>query len=322
MGYLPPKPDDPNLLVGLEYSDDAGVYRLSPDLALVQTVDFFTPIVDDPYLFGQIAAANALSDVYAMGGRPVTALNLVAFPTKTLPMKVLGEILRGGADKVREAGAVLLGGHSIEDKEPKYGLSVTGVVHPDRVWTNGGARPGDGLILTKPLGIGIISTAIKKGKASPDAVAAATEAMTALNKTAAEVLSDFSVGGCTDITGFGLLGHGLEMARASRCSLRIHAGKVPIIPEARDYAIAGYVPGGSKCNLSTVSPQLHLAADLQPETGILLADAITSGGLLVSLPEKEVEAAIAALHNAGVTSARYIGSVSGDAPGTISVLSE
>ncbi|QGG46951.1 selenide, water dikinase SelD [Heliorestis convoluta] len=312
-------PKDPNILVGLEYSDDAGVYKLNEETALIQTVDFFTPIVDDPYQFGQIAAANALSDVYAMGGKPLTAMNIVAFPTQTLPLSVLGEILRGGAEKVQEAGAVLLGGHSIQDKEPKYGLSVTGIVHPQKIWTNGGARRGDVLILTKPLGIGIISTAIKNGKASPEARNKAIEVMATLNKKACEILQSFDIGGCTDITGFGLLGHSLEMARASACTLELYAGNIPVIPEAWDYALAGYIPGGSKCNLEVAKENCHLSPELVPQVGHILADAITSGGLLVTVPQEQAQEALLALHQGGIIEASPIGFVIDGEPGKVIV---
>lgn len=226
---LPPSQPDPNLLVGLETCDDAGVYKINEDMALIQTVDFFTPVVDDPYSFGQIAAANALSDIYAMGGRPLTAMNIICFPIGKLELTVLAEILKGGADKIREAGAVLLGGHSVEDNEPKYGLSVTGIISPNKVLTNAGARAGDILILTKPLGIGIITTAIKGGLSSPDEILSVTAVMAALNKEAAEVMQEIGVNGCTDVTGFGLLGHASEMARASHVRMTLDSKKVPVL---------------------------------------------------------------------------------------------
>ncbi|OUN00627.1 MAG: selenide, water dikinase SelD, partial [Firmicutes bacterium ZCTH02-B6] len=231
MRYLPPSLPDPNVLVGLEAPDDAGIYRLSSDVAIVQTVDFFTPIVDDPYAFGQIAAANALSDVYAMGGRPVCALNIVGFPVKKLPPQVLADILRGGADKVREAGAVIIGGHSIDDQEPKYGLAVTGVVHPDKVLTKGAAKPGDVLVLTKPIGVGVVTTAIKRGLAAEQEIQEVTDVMRRLNNVV-DVLHAAGVRCATDITGFGLLGHAAEVARESRTALRIFAGRVPVLPAA------------------------------------------------------------------------------------------
>ena len=238
----------PDLLVGMETADDAGVYRLTPEIALIQTVDFFTPVVNDPYTFGQIAAANALSDVYAMGGQPLTALNIVCYPCKTVPKEVLQAILAGGLDKIHEAGALLVGGHSVDDTELKYGLSVTGVVHPDRVFTNGGARVGDQLILTKPLGTGVIATAMKGRLASPEAEAAAIQVMTALNRLPQACLELLAVHAVTDITGFGLLGHALEMAVASNVELTFAAHQVPMLSAAREYAAMGLMPAGSFAN--------------------------------------------------------------------------
>jgi selenide, water dikinase len=236
------------VLVGLTHADDAGVYRVSDDLALIQTVDFFTPIVDDPYMFGQIAAANALSDVYAMGGIPKTAMNLVAFPAKDMDLSVLREIIQGGIDKLREAGVVLLGGHSIEDKELKYGLSVTGFIHPDRVLTKKALQTGDRLILTKPLGTGIINTAIKAGLASAAVTDRVSRQMAALNKDAARIMADFPVHACTDITGFGLMGHLAEMVERSGHGVRLDASRVPVIPEALEFAAMGLIPAGAYNN--------------------------------------------------------------------------
>ena len=218
---LPPAASDPNLLVGLDTSDDAGVYRLNDELALVQTLDFFTPIVDDPYSFGQVAAANALSDIYAMGGKPLTALNIVAFPIATLDKQILADIMRGAGDKLKEAGATLVGGHSIDDKEPKFGLAVTGLVHPQKVRTNAGAKPGDKLILTKPIGVGILTTSLKNNLLSDEEITRVTNVMATLNKTAAETMESYNVHACTDVTGFGLLGHASEMAKGSGNGLRI-----------------------------------------------------------------------------------------------------
>lgn len=238
---------NPNLLVGIETSDDAAVYKLSEDIALIQTLDFFTPVVDDPYTFGEIAAANALSDIYAMGGTPIVALNIVCFPS-CLPVSVLGEILKGGADKVIEAGAVVVGGHSVDDNEPKYGLSVTGTVHPKRVLKNYGCRVGDLLLLTKPLGTGIINTAIKGGIASEPAYDKAVKVMTTLNKYASQIISNHKINACTDITGFGLMGHAFEMASASDVKFRIYKNNIPYIKEAEEYAKMGLVPAGSYKN--------------------------------------------------------------------------
>jgi selenide,water dikinase len=306
-----PVRSDPNLLVGVETADDAGVYRLTDELALIQTVDFFTPIVNDPYLFGQIAAANALSDVYAMGGRPLTCLNIVCYPSKTLPKEVLRAVLAGGLDKIHEAGALLVGGHSVEDSELKYGLAVTGLVHPARILTNAGARPGDRLILTKPLGTGIVATAIKGRLATPEAEAQAVAVMTALNKTAAACLEGYPVHAVTDITGFGLLGHALELAQASGVQLCLHAGRVPFLAAAREYAALGLVPAGSYANRNFCEKSLKVAPDLDPITLDLLSDPQTNGGLLIAVPPESAEQLLACLHDQGVTAAALIGEVTG-----------
>ena len=243
-----PQMSDPNLMRGLASPDDAGVYKLSDDLAIIQTIDFFTPIVDDPYTFGQIAAANALSDVYAMGGKPLTAMNVVCFPVKSLDISVLKDVLRGGVDKILEAGVLLIGGHSIEDNELKYGLSVTGTVHPDHLVTNSGAREGDKLILTKPLGTGIISTAVKK-KAAGEAIAAeVARTMASLNRKASELMQEVGVHACTDITGFGLIGHATQLAQNSEVSVVISSGAVPLLPGVEEFAKRGLCPGGLQRN--------------------------------------------------------------------------
>jgi selenide,water dikinase len=272
-----PRVDNPDVLVGFDTCDDAGVFRLSPDLALVQTVDFFTPIVDDPYTFGAIAAANSLSDIFAMGGQPVSALSVLCYPGKG-DIDVLREILRGGAEKMQEAGCAILGGHSVSDDEIKFGYAVTGTIHPDRIWTNAGAKVGDVLVLTKPLGTGVISTALKRGIASEDHVAASIASMLTLNT------SPPSAHGCTDITGFGLLGHGRELAIASGVTLEIDVASVPFLPGALDYARAGAVPGGTKNNLEFVSPCVETDRELTSEIEALLYDPQTSGGLLISGP--------------------------------------
>ncbi|OIQ58540.1 selenide, water dikinase [Moorella thermoacetica] len=316
--YLPAMAD-PNLLVGMSNVDDAGVYRLTDDLALIQTVDFFTPIVDDPYLYGQIAAANALSDVYAMGGRPVTAMNLVAFPSKKVDTAVLGEILRGGAQKILEAGAVLVGGHSIEDDEPKYGLAVTGVIHPDRIITNCAARPGDKLVLTKPLGTGIITTAIKAGMASPDLEGEVSRWMATLNREAAAAMVAAGAHACTDITGFGLLGHGLEMARGSGVNLVFHAGSLPILPGAREFAAMGLVPGGAYNNRHYVEDRVDIDAGVPEDLRDVLYDPQTSGGLLIAIPPDRVDDLLADLNRRGVTAARVVGAVE-PGPGRVIIL--
>jgi selenide, water dikinase len=273
----------PDLLVGMETADDAGVFRLTPEIALIQTVDFFTPVVNDPYTYGQIAAANALSDVYAMGGRPLTALNIVCYPGQTVPLEVLRAILAGGLEKIHEAGALLVGGHSIDDTEMKYGLAVTGVVHPDRVLTNRGARVGDQLLLTKPLGTGVIATAMKGRLASPEAEAEAIRVMTTLNRLPDACLEIPGVHAITDITGFGLLGHGLEMAAASGVVLTLRTPAVPILPAALEYAAMGLVPAGSFANRNFCAKSLEVAPEIDPLLVDLCSDAQTNGGLLMAV---------------------------------------
>lgn len=302
------------------------MYRLRDDLAIVQTVDFFTPIVDDPYTFGQVAAANALSDIYAMGARPLTALNLVGFPVDRLPKEVLADILRGGADTVRRAGAILIGGHSIDDPVPKYGLAVTGMVHPDKILTKAGARAGEKLVLTKPIGVGIITTGIKKGIAPRPAVEAAIRAMVTLNDVV-DVLHRYGVRGATDVTGFGLLGHASEMARGSALAFRIRASAVPVLPDVYDLAREKSVPGGSRSNLKFLTSHRYVDFDqaITEEQRAVLCDAVTSGGLLVAVPEDGVAGLVAALRERGTLAAAVIGEVldpaaSGLAPGVIEVL--
>jgi selenide,water dikinase len=304
-----PKVTDRNVLVGPETRDDAAVYRLSDSEAIVETVDFFTPVVDEPYWFGRIAAANAFSDIWAMGARPLFALNLVCWPAKTLTLEALTEVVRGGADAAREAGAPILGGHSIDDPEPKYGLAVTGVVHPDRVLRNVGARPGDQLVLTKPLGSGIISTALKRGIAAPELVQRVTAVMAQLNKAAGEVFaSSGAVSALTDITGFGLLGHGWEMAEGSGVRLHIRAGRVPVLEGVRALAAQDVLPGGSKANLGWVEPHLRLGGGVDHILASILADAQTNGGLLAAVAADRLEGVVAALRAAGVEPA-HIGEV-------------
>ena len=301
------KPNDPRLLVGIETADDAGVYQINETTALIQTLDFFTPIVDDPYMFGQIAAANSLSDVYAMGGKPLTAMNIVAFPIGCLPAEVLGDILRGGQDKVIEAGAVIVGGHSIEDSEPKYGLSVTGIVHPDKILTNAGAQPGDLLILTKAIGTGVLSTAAK-ANLFPEGVAAAVDSMAALNRTAAEVALQSKVHACTDITGFGLLGHVYEMASGSGVSIKLQSASIPLLPDAAAAAAMGLVPGGAYTNreyFKTVTIDSSVPVYIQD----LCFDPQTSGGLLFSVPADRANELLQKLQQAGIKQAAIIGEV-------------
>jgi len=299
-----PRSEDPRALVGHETSDDAAVYAISDDTAIVETVDFFTPVVDDPYWFGRIAAANAFSDVWAMGARPLFALNLVGFPVQKLPRDVLAAILRGGADTARDAGAPILGGHSIDDPEPKYGMAVTGVVHPQRVLRNVGARPGDRLLLTKPLGSGILSTAIKRQLATAAQIDRVTELMARLNRAAGEVLAQAATAGdvhaLTDVTGFGLLGHAWEMAKGSGVALRLSAAAVPVLEGVVDLARQEVVPGGSKANVAWVEPHVRFGPGVDPALRIVLADAQTNGGLLASVPAGRASATLTALAAAGV----------------------
>ncbi len=303
--------------MGIETADDAGVYRLTPELALILTVDFFTPIVNDPYTFGQIAAANALSDVYAMGGRPLACLNIVCYPSQTVPKEVLKAILAGGLDKIHEAGALLVGGHSVDDVELKYGLSVTGVVHPDRVLKNAGARPGDRLILTKPLGTGIIATAAKGGLATPETEAEAAKIMAALNKGAAECLAGIEVHAVTDITGFGLLGHALEMAVASGVQLRLSAQAVPVLAAARQYASLGLVPAGSFANRNFCAKSLVVDPKMDPLLLDIFSDAQTNGGLLIAVAPPDADPLLRRLQDAGVSAAAIIGEVGPRGEGSI-----
>ena len=299
----------PRLLVGIETADDAGVYQISDQIALVQTVDFITPIVDQPYLFGQIAAVNALSDVYAMGGKPLTAMNLIGFPRLSLDLSVLTEILRGGLEKVHEAGAVLLGGHTVDDVELKYGLSVTGTVHPQKIVTNRGARVGDVLILTKAIGTGIISTAHKAQMAEARVLQEAVESMTRLNKTAAEAMAECGVHACTDITGFGLLGHAFQMAKGSSLSFRFFYAQIPILPGAKEYAVQGMVPGGAYCNQEYFGREVVISSRIPEPERIILFDPQTSGGLLIALPAADGEKLLRSLRDKAIQEASLIGEV-------------
>ena len=295
--------------MGTETADDAGVYRLRPDLAIVNTVDFFTPIVDDPYMFGQIAAANSLSDVYAMGGEPATALNIVCFPRGKMDIRVLGEVLRGGADKVRESGAVVVGGHSIIDEEIKYGLAVTGVVHPDRILRNVGAREGDVLVLTKPLGTGIATTALKRGNASEASIQQAVASMAALNKYAAAVMQGYDVHACSDVTGYGLLGHGLEMTSGGNISIVFEAACLPLIPDVAALAGTGNLTGGCKRNREYLDDKTVIDAGVSDALAEVALDPQTSGGLLIAVAEKDGEDLVRALANRGVPAAAMVGYV-------------
>jgi len=285
------------------------VYKVSGDLALIQTVDFFTPIVDDPYSFGQIAAANALSDVYAMGGVPKTAMNLAAFPAKDMDISVLRRIIEGGLDKMREAGVVLVGGHTVEDPELKYGLSVTGYIHPDRVLTKKNLKAGDRLILTKLIGTGIVATAIKGGLASPEVTDKVTRAMATLNKVAAEVMQDYPVHACTDITGFGFLGHLAEMVSGSGCGVRVKADSVPVYPEALEYAAMGLVPAGAYRNRDFRLFMVDFALTVNRILQDVLFDPQTSGGLLICVAPEKAEDLLNALKAKGVQDAAIVGEV-------------
>ena len=316
LSKLPPI-HDPRVLVGIDTSDDAGVYLLNEETALIQTLDFFTPIVDDPYLFGQIAAANSLSDVYAMGGKPLTAMNIVTFPVCRLDAEVLLAILSGGQQKIAEAGAVMVGGHTIDDDEPKYGLSVTGTVHPSRILTNAGAQPGDALILTKAIGTGVLYTALK-AELFPEGVAAAAAGMAQLNRYAAQAMERYAVNACTDITGFGLLGHAYEMSAASGVDMEVYSGEVPLLPDAAEAANMGLVPAGAYANreyLKAVSFDPAVPENIRD----LLFDPQTSGGLLISIPAGQADALLADMKESGVEYAACIGRVRGKGPGKIHV---
>ncbi len=314
-----PKVTDPNLLVGTSTVDDAAVYRLTDELALVQTVDVFTPVVDDPYQYGAISAANALSDIYAMGARPLLALNIVGFPRNKLPLEVLEEILRGGADKATEAGVIIAGGHSIDDPEPKYGLAVTGVVHPRAVVKNVGARPGDQLLLTKPLGIGIITTGIKQGKTSARAAEEAIHVMGRLNRAASEAMVEIGVHAATDVTGYGLLGHLHEMTSGSHVRARVWYSRVPVLQEARPLARAGAIAGGTGRNFEYLQSRVTFA-DLDEIDELILCDAQTSGGLLMAVPPARLDALKDALARRGVDPIAHIGEITGEGDGHIQVV--
>jgi selenide, water dikinase len=309
------------VLVGTETSDDAGVYLVADDLALVQTVDYFTPVVDDPFDFGRVAAANALSDVYAMGAEPFMALNLVGFPTATLPLSILHDILRGGAEICREAEVAIVGGHSIDDPEPKFGLAVTGRVRPDDLWRNSTARDGDFLVLTKPLGIGILTTAIKRGKLSPEEIRAVVDLMATLNRDAARAGREAGVHAATDVTGYGLLGHLHEMTQGSGLEAEVWASEVPVLtPRVRELAGAGVVPGGTRKNLRfVVEKGAVFEPGISSEEEIVLADAQTSGGLLFAVGENRLEPLVNALRGRGTPAAAVVGRLRRGTPGGLRV---
>jgi len=306
-----PRIEDENLIVGMETIDDAGVYRLNDEIALVQTIDVFTPIVDEPYIYGSIVAANSMSDVYAMGGKPLLAMNVIGFPIKELDASIMTEILKGGMAKVKEAGVILVGGHTIDDPELKYGLSITGIISPDKVIINANAKAGDKLILTKPLGMGIIGSAIKAEILSRDdeLVKEACEVMQALNKTASELMQEVGVNACTDITGFGLLGHAFEMAKGSEVALSISASKVPILNGIYELAEPDAVPGRSYVNQEFLADSVQISANIPVELAGILFDPQTSGGLLISVEDRKADLLLSKLHTAGVKEAAIIGEV-------------
>jgi selenide,water dikinase len=309
---------DPDLLVGLDTSDDAAVYRLRSDLAIIFTADFFTPIVDDPYDWGRVAAANALSDVYAMGGTPLLCLNLVAWPREGLPFELLARVLDGGADVARDAGALVVGGHSIDDAEPKYGMAVIGTAHPREILTNAGARPGDAIILTKPIGLGIISTALKSDAASPELLGEALTVMTTLNSSARDAALEVGVDAATDVTGFGLLGHLREMLVASGLAGEVNTAMVPVIDGVRDLLAAGMVAGGTRRNHAFVHPSVDWGTTTDDEQ-LLLADAQTSGGLLLAVPPERSGDLLAALRRHGTLAASVVARTIEGPPGHIRV---
>ena len=310
---MPPGPRHPDVLVDAGSFDDAGVYRIAPDLALIQTVDFFTPIVDDPWDYGQIAAANALSDVYAMGGTPRTALALVCWPPAGLDPDILGRILSGGAEKCREAGCAIIGGHSIQDEELKYGLAVTGTAHPDRLLTNAGARPGDALVLTKALGTGVLTTALKSGAVSQAEIAAAVESMKRLSATASEIALEAGARAATDVTGFGLVGHAAQMADASGATLVFEADALPLFDRVEELALAGHVPGGGRNNRSYFEPRTSIAETVSEARRLAAFDPQTSGGLLLAVPASEEARLLHELRKAGWSAAVGVGTVEGRA---------
>lgn len=310
---------DPNLLVGLDTADDAGVYKINDEVALVQTLDFFTPIVDDPYMFGQIGAANSLSDVYAMGGKPLTVMNIVAFPINTLDKSILADILAGASDKVKESGATLVGGHSIDDKEPKFGLSVTGTIHPDRIRSNAGAKPGDRLILTKPIGVGILTTAIKQDILEKEDLDEVMNVMAMLNKDAAEAMENYDVNACTDITGFGLLGHTMEIAKGGNVGVTISNKDVPVLSKARELAEKHVIPGGTYKNHSWLAEDIDYSSEISKLDQLILCDAVTSGGLLISVPADQADALQRDLLARNVQSS-IVGEVTSENAGRIHVI--
>jgi selenide,water dikinase len=314
-----PAVNDPRLIVGTATADDAGVFELTPDITIVQTVDVFTPGVDDPYTFGRIAACNSLSDVYAMGGRPVTALSIIGFPIERLPHEVMAEIIRGGMDVLAEADTILLGGHSINDEEVKFGFAVTGLVGASEIITNAGAKPGDVLILTKPLGTGIVSLAAQIGRASQEAIDAMGQSMTALNRRAAEIMVKHGASACTDVTGFGLLGHLAQMVIESKVTAEIWCDRLPLFPGVSDYVRQGMYSGANERNADYSAPLTEFAGDISEETKAILYDAQTSGGLLIAFPREKADGALEEMKRAGVRQAAVVGRIIGSSKGKISV---
>ena len=312
-----PEQKHPDLLVGFNQADDSGVVRLTDELALIFTVDFFPAVVDDPVVFGRVAAANALSDVYAMGGRPLCALNIVGFPSGQLPMEVLGDVLRGGAEKVNEAGAFVVGGHTVKESELKYGLAVTGTIHPDRIFHIGDAKPGERLVLTKALGSGIYSTALKHGALTEEQELLFYDTMSALNRVASEEMTRAGAGACTDITGFGLLGHGLEMAQSSKVTLRLDTAPLPLLPQVLDLAKRGFLTGGGMSNRDFAEGEVSIEGAIANDMEMLLYDPQTSGGLLVSVPADRVDRYIESVRTGGAAESAVIGEVLEKGPSSI-----
>lgn len=314
-----PKVTDANVLVGTDWADDACVYRINDEQAIVQTLDFFTPIVDDPYTFGQIAAANAISDIYAMGAKPLFALNIVAFPLAQLGHTVLAQILKGGSDKAREAGIFVTGGHSIDDAEPKYGMCVTGIVHPDKIMSNAGAKVGDKLVLTKPLGVGVLTTAVKRQLRTEAQIDAAIHCMAAINKPGGEAIDEVGASAATDITGFGLIGHLRGIAAASNVGVKLRFGALPILPGVMDLISQGCFPGGTKKNWLHYGQWVDYAPELSQHEQTLVCDAQTSGGMLISVPAARCDALVASLKRHNALASAVVGDVVADHPGRIAV---
>jgi selenide,water dikinase len=314
-----PQLTHPDLIVGMDRVEDAGVFKITEEIAIVQTLDFFTPVVDDPYIFGQIAAANSLSDVYAMGGKPLTAMNIVCFPVQTMDISVMHKILLGGIDKMREAEVVLVGGHSVDDQELKYGLSVTGRIQPHKVLRKEGSRCGNKLILTKPIGTGIINTAAKGDMASKESISRVIKSMTTLNRKASEIMLEVGVDACTDVTGFGLLGHACEMIENTLQGTIIYAEKVPLFPDTLKMADIGLIPGGLYRNRDFRKADVHISQDVNPTLADVLFDPQTSGGLLISVSAVKADRLLQKLHQAGIMEAAIIGEITDQHPGKIEV---